>query len=218
MVTTEVGRAYYGRHARGDVRVSRREEELVEQCMRGDRTAWEELYRVNYPKVRRIVGWKRWGFSASEVEDGIQEVFVEVIRSLHNFRAESNLNTFVTRIARNRCISHLRKKTALKRGKEELGYVIEDGTGDVDQPRALAIDGAPTPEEAMMAQTEARLLGGALERLSGECQQIVRLRYFCQQSYSEMCALLDLPLGTVCSRLKRCLGKLKMLMEKEVVG
>jgi RNA polymerase sigma-70 factor, ECF subfamily len=218
VVTTEVGAVYYGKQARGDSRVSQKEEETVELCLRGDRAAWESLYRSHYARVRRIVGWKRWGFSNNEVEDGIQEVFLEVIRSLHNFRSESNLGTFVTRIARNRCITHLRKKTAQKRGKEELGYIIEDVGGDSDQPRAIAIDGGPTPEDAMLAETESRLLGNALERLSGECQQIVRLRYFCQQSYSEMCGLLDLPLGTVCSRLKRCLGKLKLLMEKEVVG
>ena len=70
----------------------------------------------------------------------------------------------------------------------------------------------------MVSEQEAGLLAGSLERLSPECQQIVRLRYFCQQSYNEMCALLELPLGTVCSRLKRCLGKLKSLMEKELVG
>ncbi|CAN0398226.1 unnamed protein product [Phaeothamnion confervicola] len=198
--------------------VNRTEEELIEACRGGDTTAWEDLYRAHYARVRRIVGWKRWGFSNNEVEDGIQEVFVEVIRSLPRFRGESNLSTFVTRLARNRCISHLRKKTAQKRGKEELGYVIEEGKEEEGQPRALAIDSGQTPEDTVISEQEAGLLAHSLEHLSPECQQIVRLRYFCQQSYNEMCALLDLPLGTVCSRLKRCLGKLRALMEKELVG
>ena len=198
--------------------MNRSEEELLELCLKGDTSAWEELYRAHYARVRRIVGWKRWGFSNNEVEDGIQEVFVEVIRSLPRFRGESNLTTFVTRLARNRCISHLRKKTAQKRGKEELGYVIEEGREEEGQPRALAIDAGQGPEDAVISDQEAGLLAQALERLTPECQQIVRLRYFCQQSYNEMCALLELPLGTVCSRLKRCLSKLKALMEKELVG
>ena len=198
--------------------MNRSEEELIELCLKGDTAGWEELYRAHYARVKRIVGWKRWGFSINEVEDGVQEVFVEVIRSLPRFRGESNLSTFVTRVARNRCISHLRKKTAQKRGKEELGYVIEEGREEEGQPRALAVDGGPTPENSVIAEHEAGLLAQGLQRLSPECQQIVRLRYFYQQSYNEMCALLELPLGTVCSRLKRCLGKLKSLMEKELVG
>lgn len=197
--------------------MARSESELIELCLSGDGTAWEELYRLHYARVRRIIGFKRWGFSNNEVEDGIQEVFLEVVRSLPRFRSEANLTTFISRLAKNRCISHLRKKTALKRGKEELGYVLEEGRGGDDAPRALAVEDSPTPEGALLGQQDAKALVDAMEQLGPDCQQIVRLRYFHQQSYNEICALLELPLGTVCSRLKRCLLKLRALLEREGV-
>ncbi len=197
--------------------MARSEVELIELCLNGDSGAWDELYRAHYARVRRIIGFRRWGFSNNEVEDGIQEVFLEVVRSLPRFRGEANLTTFIARLARNRCISHLRKKTALKRGKEELGYVLEEGKGEEDSPRALAVEEGAGPEDTLMGAADARSLVEALEQLGGDCQQIIRLRYFHQQSYNEICGLLELPLGTVCSRLKRCLLKLKGLLDKAQV-
>ncbi len=198
--------------------MARSEAEIVEACLNGNSGAWDELYRLYYAKIRRIIGFRRWGFSANEVEDGIQEVFLEVVRSLPRFRGEANLSTFITRLAKNRCISHLRKKTALKRGKEELGYVLEEGKGEDEGPRALAVEPGAGPEETLLGNHDARALVKALEELGPDCQQIIRLRYFQQQSYNEICGLLELPLGTVCSRLKRCLMKLKSLLDKEQVG
>jgi DNA-directed RNA polymerase specialized sigma24 family protein len=60
--------------------VARSEAEIVEACLNGNSGAWDELYRLYYAKIRRIIGFRRWGFSANEVEDGIQEVFLEVVR------------------------------------------------------------------------------------------------------------------------------------------
>jgi RNA polymerase sigma factor (sigma-70 family) len=193
--------------------LSRAEEQLVESCIKGDAAAWEQLYRTHYPLVRRVVGWNKWGFSSAEVEDGTQEVFLEVIRSLPRFRGEAGLATFISRLARNRCISNLRKRTAAKRGREELGYVFEEP--QEGQPRALAIESGPGPEESHIADVESSMLTRGIERLGQECQQIIRLRYFHQQSYNEICALLELPLGTVCSRLKRCLTRLKDMLQND---
>ncbi|MEW6282302.1 MAG: sigma-70 family RNA polymerase sigma factor, partial [Candidatus Eremiobacterota bacterium] len=176
------------------------EQDLVERCLAGDQTAWEELYRAYQGRVRQVIGWKRWGFSPIEVEDGVQEVFLEFVRSLPRYRGEASLSTYLTRLARNRCISHLRKKTALKRGKEELGFALEERHANEDTPVALAIENGAGPEEALLAQEEAVRVGGALTALGEECREILRLRYFRQLSYNEICTALDLPLGTVCSR------------------
>lgn len=187
------------------------DEQLISRCLRGDEAAWEEVYRRYYGRVKRVIGWKRWGFSPIEVEDGVQEVFLQLVRALPRFRGEASLATFLTRLARNRCISHLRKKTALKRGREELGRAL-DGPED-ERPRAPAVESGPGPEEAVMAEEEARQVAEALDRLSDDCQVILRLRYYRQMSYKEICQALGLPLGTVCSRLKRCLARLHREME-----
>lgn len=185
------------------------EKALVERCLGGDEAAWAELYRAFYPQVRFIVGWKRWGFSASEVEDGIQEVFTELVRSLPHFRQEARLSTFVDKLARNRCISHLRKRSALKRPKETMGIELEEGKGEEGMSRLHLVSSDGNPENAALATEDHRELALALGAMPEACRQIVSLRYYREMSYQEICAVLELPLGTVCSRLKRCLSKLK---------
>jgi RNA polymerase sigma-70 factor (ECF subfamily) len=186
-----------------------KEKELVESCLSGDESAWSELYATYYPQIRYVVGWKRWGFSKGEVEDGIQEVFTELVRSLPNFRQESKLSTFVERLARNRCISHLRKKTALKRPKETLGVELEEGKGEEGMARRHAVSTDGDPEQEVLAGEKHAELSRALNAMPEACRQIIVLRYYRQMSYQEICAVMELPLGTVCSRLKRCLTKLK---------
>lgn len=185
------------------------EKALVGRCLGGDETAWSELYRAFYPQVRFIVGWKRWGFSVSEVEDGIQEVFTELVRSLPGFRQEARLSTFVDKLARNRCISHLRKRSALKRPKETMGIELEEGKGEEGMPRLHLVSSDGNPENTVLATEDQRELSLALGAMPEACRQIVSLRYYREMSYQEICAVLELPLGTVCSRLKRCLSKLK---------
>lgn len=185
------------------------ERALVHRCLAGEETAWTELYRSYYPQIRFVVGWKRWGFSKNEVEDGIQEVFTELIRSLPNFRNESRLSTFVDRLARNRCISHLRKKSALKRPKETFSVELEEGRGEEGMSRHHVISKDGSPEGALLAGEEHQELARALQEMPEACRRIIALRYYRQMSYQEICTVLELPLGTVCSRLKRCLSKLK---------
>lgn len=185
------------------------EKELVSRCLDGDESAWSELYQAYYSQIRYVVGWKRWGFSKSEVEDGIQEVFTELVRSLPNFRQESKLSTFVERLARNRCISHLRKKSALKRPKESLGVELEEGKGEEGMARRHLVSEDGNPEKELLAAEDFGELKSALDSMPDGCRQIITLRYYRQMSYQEICGVLELPLGTVCSRLKRCLAKLK---------
>lgn len=188
---------------------SNQERELVARCLSGDEAAWSELYRAYYSQIRFVVGWRRWGFSQSEVEDGIQEVFTELVRSLPNFRQESKLSTFVERIARNRCISHLRKRSALKRPKETMGVELEEGKGEEGMARHHLVAEDGDPERTLLAQENFGELSSALEEMPEGCRQIIVLRYYRQMSYQEICTVMELPLGTVCSRLKRCLSKLK---------
>lgn len=195
-----------------------KEKELVSRCLDGDESAWSELYQAFYPQIRYVVGWKRWGFSKGEVEDGIQEVFTELVRSLPKFRQESKLSTFVERLARNRCISHLRKKTALKRPQTTLGVELEEGKGEEGMARRHVISTDGNPEEATLAEEQSQELSTALEEMGEGCRQIIMLRYYRQMSYQEICTVMELPLGTVCSRLKRCLAKLKKnILSKEPI-
>jgi len=189
------------------------DDRLIAGCVDGDGRCWEALYRRYYGHVRRVVAWPRWRFTPSEVEDYVQEVFLELIRSLPNFRGEASLSTFLTRLTKNRCVSQIRRKTAQKRVREEVGYLLEERKGaPEDQPMAIAISTDPTPADEVLAMEDAAELLKGVQTLSPDCQTILRLRYYKDMSYDEICGSLGLPLGTVCSRLKRCLDRLKKVM------
>ncbi len=187
--------------------------ELVHSCVNGDSEAWESLYQKYYPSVRQVTGWSRWGFSANESEDATQDVFLEVCRSLRKFRGEAQLKTFIRRIAKNVCISHLRKTQAKKRPIEYAGY---DMTGEEQgKPSAIALDENLSPEDAAILKDKIVHLKKSFEGIGPDCQQILRLRYFRQLSYQEISNTLQSPLGTVCSRIKRCLQRLAKVVQAQ---
>lgn len=185
------------------------DQRLIEGCLNGDESCWEGLYRRYHGLVRRTVAWGRWQFTPAEVEDNIQEVFLELLRALPSFRGEASLPTFLTRLAKNKCVSQIRRKTAQKRAREEVGFALEERRTAEDEPLAIAVDGRPGPEDETLARDEAAAVLVAMRTLSADCQAILEQRYFRELSYEEICASLGLPLGTVCSRLKRCLERLR---------
>lgn len=188
------------------------DDRLIAGCVSGDARCWDALYRRYYGHVRRVVAWPRWRFTPSEVEDYTQEVFLELVRSLPSFRGEASMSTFLTRLAKNRCVSQIRRKTAQKRVREEVGYLLEERKGATEEPIALAISRDPSPADEVLALEEAAEILKGLQTLNPDCQAILRLRYYQDMSYDEICTSLGLPLGTVCSRLKRCLERLKKVM------
>jgi RNA polymerase sigma-70 factor (ECF subfamily) len=191
-------------------------EELVRLCISGDNRAWESLYRLYCGRVKRIVCWPKWGFTSSQTEDITQEVFLELVRSLPNYRGEAQLSTFLTHLAKNKCVSELRRKLAKKRGKEDKSVSLEDERTSFEAHQIVAVDGGPTPEETVVMKEETDTVVRLIPTLSEECQQVITLRFFNDRSYEEICSELDIPLGTLCSRLKRCLLKLRKAAEKKL--
>ncbi len=186
---------------------------LIDACVNGEATAWETLYRRYYQLVRRTVAWPRWQLSSSEVEECVQDVFLELLRALPLYRGEASLSTFLARLAKNRCISLIRRKTAQKRAREEVGYSLEERKGDSDEPTAIAVSDDPLPDQQLCSRESASEVLGAVATLKMDCQKVLYLRYYCERSYEEICTILSLPLGTVCSRLKRCLERLRKVLE-----
>ncbi len=184
------------------------ESRLIADCLRWDENAWGILYARYRPLVFRVIATSGWGFQRDEAEDMVQEVFLELIRSLPNFRREAALSTFLIQLTKNKCVSHLRRKTALKRGAGEIALSIESGGGVEEENSLLLASSEPTPEESLLSREEFESIRMALKMIPAECQALVSLRFFEEKSYDEICQALGLPLGTICSRLKRCLAKL----------
>jgi RNA polymerase sigma-70 factor, ECF subfamily len=181
---------------------------LVERCLNGEDTAWEELVRVHTRRVYAIC--YRFTGSDHEAQDLTQEVFLRVFRSLKSFRAgEGSFTVWLARLSRNLLIDHYRR-TKLDRATdsiEEQLPMLEEKTS------------AMARTEGLLAGREAsELLQGALQKLSPELRETVILRDLEELEYREIAQVLNVPEGTVKSRLNRGRAELARVLRRQKVA
>ena len=156
-------------------------------------------------------------FTREDADEIAQETFLSVIKHIGNFHGDSQLQTWLFRIAGNKARDHLEKQRAAKRGggQQPLSLHAEDPeTGlTLDAPSH-----APAPDGELLHAERALLVGHALERLGGPCQEIIELRYFADLSYEEISRALRLNEKTVSSRLSKCLDKLEEIGRRIFAG
>jgi RNA polymerase sigma-70 factor (ECF subfamily) len=204
----------YESHFRGELTLPaehytrQQDKELVAQCLSGSQEAWSTLYRRLYRSVNFIAHWHKWGFSQDQAEEILQETFTGLITSLKAFNFDCSLETFATNIAERRCIYELRRISALKREASKDCISMHE-TNDEGELKMELVDNKPSTVEELQRSEVAELLKSALNSIGDKCRQILRLKYYESYEYDEIAALLRIPLGTVASRLKRCLVELK---------
>jgi RNA polymerase sigma-70 factor (ECF subfamily) len=180
---------------------------LVERCLSGDDAAWEDLVRGH---TRRVYGLcYRFTGKDSEAQDLTQEVFLRVFRSLKSYRAgEGAFVTWLSRLTRNLLIDNYRR-TRQDRATdsiEEQLPVIEERAATSARP------------DGMLAGREAsEVLQAALARLTPDLREAVILRDLQEMEYREMAQLLDVPEGTVKSRLNRGRAELARVLRQQRV-
>ena len=181
--------------------------ELVERCLSGQEAAWEDLVRVHTRRVYSIC--YRFTNSDSEAQDLTQEVFLRVFKNLKSFRAGEGLFiVWLTRLARNLLIDHYRR-TRLDRATES----IEDHAATLEETTA-----AMGRTEGLVAGREAsELLQGALQKLSPELRETVILRDLEELEYREIAQVLNVPEGTVKSRLNRGRSELAKALRRQKI-
>lgn len=177
---------------------------------RGDHDArFEEIVRTHGTRVRslarRMVG--------TEVEDLVQEIFLQVYRGLPNFRGEAKVATWLYRITANQCLDHLRR-----RRRAAALLVPLDGERMASALDETAVRLQQSPEEVAEAQDLSREVRRALAALPDELRVTVILRDFEGLEYREIAAVLGLPLGTVQSRLHRARERLKGQLTRYLEG
>ncbi len=181
---------------------------LVERCLRGEETAWEDLVKVH---TRRVFGiCYRFTGSDSEAQDLTQEVFLRVFRSLKTFRSgEGSFVVWLTRLSRNLLIDHYRR-TRQDRATDS----IEEQLPVLEEKTAM---GART--DGLLAGREAsEVLQTALQKLSPELRETVILRDLEEMEYREIARVLNVPEGTVKSRLNRGRAELARALRKQRVS
>ncbi len=156
-----------------------------------DRAAFAALFRHFAPRVKAFL--MKSGASAALAEECAQEVMATLWQKAHLFDpARASVATWVFTIARNKRIDALRK--ARRAEPEELDWG--------PQPE-------PDQAEAMVAQEETDRLGRALASLPDKQRKLIERAYFGDISHSEIAAETGLPLGTIKSRIRLALDKLR---------
>jgi len=188
------------------------ESQLLARCLRGDAEAWDELFDLHYPAAGRFIFQLSSAFTAEDVEEICQETFLTVVRSLHTFQQNSQLQTWIFRIAANKAHDYIQKQNAAKRGGGQKPISLNGD--DRDGVPLDAPTNAPGPDRVLIQQEDASLISTALAELGGPCEEVIELRYFADLSYEEIAATLGLNPKTVSSRLSKCLDKLEVLAAK----
>jgi RNA polymerase sigma-70 factor (ECF subfamily) len=180
--------------------------QLVQQCLQGDGSAWEELVRRH---TRRIYGiCYRFTGNRVEAEDLSQDVFLRVYRTLASYRsAHGGFATWVTSVTRNLLIDHYRR-TKRDRATDSL----EDKMAVVENKESA---GRRPDEQALLGELSAQLQN-ALTKLSPELREAVILRDLQQLEYAEIRTVLAVPEGTVKSRINR--GRIELARILQQMG
>ena len=165
--------------------------ELVRHCREGDADAWNELVE-RYSRYVYAIAVRGFRFSDEDAEDVFQDVFTRIYTRLDSLRDDSALRPWIAQLTRRRCLDAL------------AGKCRETSAEEVFAPE----------ESADLADVEeAFAVREALAELSDTCQEILDRFFARDQSYKTIADELEIPSGTIASRIARCLGKLRSQLE-----
>ena len=182
---------------------------LIEQCLAGDQSAWEQVVRQNWRKVFNVA-YKFVG-KHDEAEDLTQDIFLKIFRALSTFDRRANFQTWIISISRNLCIDHYR---SVRKERQTIAR-------DIDSSDLQPATSERGPYQVAEHQDLRAQLRQALETLPVTLRTAVVLRDLQELSYQEIADRLGLPEGTVKSRINRgrieLAHQLKRLQENQPV-
>ena len=180
---------------------SDREIALLAAIGRGDRRAFDELYREYGPRVFRFAF--RLIRNQPLAEEVTNDVMLEVWKSAKYFEGRSSVSTFILGIARHRTLNAVRGKT--------LHLTALDDAEEV-------ADETVTAETALDQAAIARDLRAALQRLSPEHREVIELTFFGELSYKEIAAVTQCPENTVKTRMFHAKKRLEPILAALATG
>jgi len=192
--------------------------DLVSRLRTGDSRAYRELMHTY---ERRLFAFA-YGFlrQNEDAMDVVQETFLRVCKNIGTFKGESAFTTWLYRITRNLCIDRLRKKNRVSMG--EYNDELSNKNEAVDKPVLVSSISERTPVKDNLRRELREVLFTALESLNETHREILLLRELEGLSYGEIAEMLDIPIGTVMSRIhharKKVQQQLKPYLEPETSG
>jgi RNA polymerase sigma-70 factor, ECF subfamily len=186
--------------------------ELVSRFQGGDRRAFDAIVMRYQARIYSLCF--RWLSDAQAAEEQAQDVFVAAFRALGNFRNECSLSTWLFRIAVNHCRNQRLYRMRRAYGRHET---FDAPREDDEAPmRQLADEDAPLADRGLHSREAGSLVQAALAELDEEHRQILILRDVEDLAYEEIADILDLPRGTVKSRIHRARAELAQKLARRV--
>jgi len=191
------GMAIASAYARSTQPLHQEEHLLVQRIQQGDKHAFEQLLDAYEARVYRLA--LRYTGTVSDAEDVTQEIFLGIYKSIANFRGNSALGTWIYRIAMNHCLEFRRKrKLEVTPYDEELTLASHDWRED--------------PEKSADKGELTERVAEALQHLTPQHRDVVVLHELQGLTYQEVATSLNVPVGTVKSRLSNALRRLRSLL------
>jgi len=196
-------------------RLSLDESALIDRCLVGDDTAFDQIVHRHQDMVFNLSCRLLGGYD--EAVDLSQEVFLQVYRKLSSFRRDASLRTWIYRIVINRAKN--RQRWWKRRIGEMTALPLEEAES---RPRsgvaARLASHDVAPDEALARKEQGQILHRAIEKLPFDQRTILLLKEIDGLSYEEISTTLDLPLGTVKSRLSRARKSLRDSLDPGLFG
>jgi RNA polymerase sigma factor (sigma-70 family) len=165
--------------------------QLVARCRAGDDSAWRELVE-RFSRYVYAIAVQGFRLPEHDAEDVFQEVFARTYQRLDRLRDDGAIKPWLAQLTRNLCLDRLRETSRTQPTGEEISFGADETLAQLDV---------------------ALTVRGELDRLGEPCAGLLD-RFFCRdESYKTIGEALDLPAGTIASRISRCLAKLRERLE-----
>ena len=181
---------------------------LIADCLKGNTAAFGELVSRHQDRLYNTV--LRLLDQPEDARDVVQEAFLHAYQSLRSFKGDARFFTWLYRIAVNAAISHKRKKRLVLR----LAPTV-DGEGGIDP---LDPHETNRPGHALEMAEQEKRVHEALARLSSEHRSVLVLKDMDGMKYEEMADVLNVPIGTIRSRLHRARLELREILLADEAG
>jgi len=183
------------------------EKTLIVKCQKGDYEAFEILID-KYNERAYAVAFGVMG-NHHDASDMTQESFIKVYKNIGKFNFRSSFNTWLYRIVKNTCIDELRKKKRKKVVSLDAG--IEGDDGDYFMQ---VVDEKADIQAKLESEETTELVWSALEKLNEKHRSVLVLADIKGYDYLEISRMLDLPLGTVKSRISRARENMAEILKR----
>lgn len=187
--------------------------DAIRRCLAGERDAFGELVERWQDRIYGAIYRVVW--DAETARDLAQETFIKAYTKLSSFQGGAAFSTWLYSIAINQARSELRRRSAAK-NKPPLSLDAMRGSGE-DAREYDPADDAPGAVEGIATREHCEMLRGEIERLDPSYREVIVMREFQGLSYEEIAEIVDVPVGTVRSRLHRARRDLRERLKDRVL-